>query len=210
MKKSADTIREFLNRVTGISFAGFGISLSPASESRLSVLTEPTPVIETETKANETHMIYPETKVEPFLWLGQSIVHWSISGMELAYQEFEIHAKNLDVMVAHPEDSADEFLSNHLGELDRAVSIKYGEVASNIFRFGLIVALLPLSFRDATQLRSLKLACESLALRSFGSDGLITTATFLKGLPCEIPEYADKVLELGVLLQKPIINGGGA
>ena len=212
MSESTDTIREFLSRVTGFSIStplgGVSLSWSPAKEPRLSKPASSSPSSGGEAKGGDVLAIDPRTKVEPFFWLAQTLVGWSISGIELMYQQFELQAQQLGVKVARGDEATNEFLSNHLGDIDTDVRTTHGETASKVFRFGSLVALLPLAFNDGSQLRSLKATCESLALRSFGSDGLVATAMFLNELPCEIPEFAEKVEGFKESLQKAISKEG--
>jgi hypothetical protein len=214
MSKSTEAIREFLSRVTGFSIStplgGVGLSWSSATE--LKPLKPGSSSRPSGGKPNrgEVLAIDPRTRVEPFFWLAQTLVGWSISGIELMYQQFKLQAEELGVKVTRGDEPTDEFLSNHLGDIDTDVRTKHGETASNVFRFGSLVALLPLSFNDAAQFRALKATCESLALRSFGSDGLATTAMFLNELPCDIPEFVKKVETFKKLLQKAISNEGVA
>ena len=133
MSESTDTIREFLSRVTGFSIStppgGVSLSWSPAKEPRLSKPASSSPSSGGEAKGGDVLAIDPRTKVEPFFWLAQTLVGWSISGIELMYQQFELQAQQLGVKVARGDEATNEFLSNHLGDIDTDVRTTHGELS---------------------------------------------------------------------------------
>lgn len=211
MAKSANTILEFLNRVTGISAFGFGLQWSPKSDQNSMVeATNPKYKSKASKSTNGESEIKPpmdrRTQVEPYFWLAQALIGWSISNMELAYQQFEVQAKALSLGIAREADDPNEFLAQNLDEIDTRIHAKHGETARNIFRLGSLISLLPLFFNEVSQLRNLKAAAEKMVLQYFGIEGLTTVTSFLSELPCEIKEFVKKVEHFKVAFQSVISN----
>jgi hypothetical protein len=140
--------------------------------------------------------------VEPFFWLAQILVAWFTSRIELTWKTLDAHAASLSVDVKPFSHPANDGLSEAMVSVREQLQQYHGQLPSDIFALGVMVALLPLAFSSPEDLREAKAVCEGLALKEFGSDGLIETTLFLSDLPCEIPNFVEKVESFKQSLQK--------
>ncbi len=145
-------------------------------------------------------------EVEPFFWLAQTLVAWSMSRMELAFEVFHTQAASLSVAVAREQFGEEDPLAEAAVLIHEELTERHGDEAAAVFAVGVLVALLPFSFDSADDLRRGKATIERIVLGALGSDSLVETTGFLKGVPCEIPAFVEKVAKFKESLHKAV-NG---
>lgn len=147
-----------------------------------------------------------DTCIEPFFWLAQTLVGWVTGEMELFFQMFEQQANDLSLEILDRNNTAHEdYLSESLESLRVSLMEQHGQMAADVFSIATLVALLPHSFDSTTDFRRAKVAIETAVLKAFVSAEVLQVTTgFLNELPCEIPQFVDRIENYKKELQRKI------
>ena len=132
MTKSHMKAVDFLKRINGISVLGFGFSWNKPDNGNQAIVPDKRILNEGDVKEipnndhNHKEFNDPNTsnQIEPFFWLAQTLVAWSTSGMEIAYQQFELQAKKIGLIITRSEYESNK-------ELDKAISLTLDKLSKN-------------------------------------------------------------------------------
>lgn len=147
-----------------------------------------------------------QINVEPFFFLAQTVVLFSTSKMEVAYEQFKNQSTKLSLEGCSPEDILKEQFGTYcLKNLVTQISSKHGKSSSDLFQLGYLVSLFPFSFNNSEEFRQLRLTIEK---HSINSDILIPViqiiTEFLNQIDesINIEEFVLKVEQFKIDLQK--------